>query len=47
MRDPVEKVSLLQKQLNTLQMENRILKNILDCSGLSYMPKTSEGAGRH
>lgn len=37
MRDPVENVSLLQKQLNTLQLENQILKNILDRSGISYM----------
>ena len=28
MRDPVENVSLLQKQLNTLQLENQILKNM-------------------
>ena len=37
MRDPIENVSLLQKQLNTLQLENQILKNILDRSGVSYM----------
>ena len=37
MRDTVENVSLLQKQLNTLQLENQILKNILDRSGLSYL----------
>ena len=37
MRDPIENVSLLQKQLNTLQLENQILKNIIDRSGLSYM----------
>ena len=36
MRDPVENASLLQKQLNTLQLENQILKNILDRSGISY-----------
>ncbi len=37
MRDPVENISLLQKQLNALQIENQILKNILDRSGISYM----------
>ena len=26
MRDPIENVSLLQKQLNDLQLENQILK---------------------
>lgn len=36
MRDPIENVSLLQKQLNDLQLENQILKNILDRSGISY-----------
>ena len=36
MRDPIENVSLLQKQLNELQLENQILKNILDRSGISY-----------
>ena len=50
MRDPVENVSLLQKQLNTLQLENQILKNILDRSGLSYMQELKhlrepEGSG--
>ena len=37
MRDPVENVSLLQKHLNALQLENQILKNILDRSGISYV----------
>ena len=36
MRDPMENISLLQKQLNDLQLENQILKNILDRSGISY-----------
>ena len=39
MRDPVENVSLLQKQLNALQIENQLLKNILDRSGISYVPE--------
>lgn len=37
MRSPVENVSLLQKQMNALQLENQILKNILDRSGISYI----------
>ena len=36
MRHPVENISLLQKQINDLQLENQILKNILDRSGISY-----------
>lgn len=36
MRNPVENISLLQKQINDLQFENQILKNILDRSGISY-----------
>lgn len=36
MRDPIENVTRLQKQLNDLQLENQILKNILDQAGLSY-----------
>ena len=37
MRDSVENVSLLQKRLNALQLENQILKNILERSGISYV----------
>lgn len=36
MREPIENISLLQKQINNLQLENQILKNILDRSGISY-----------
>ena len=36
MRDPIENVTRLQKQLNHLQLENQVLKNILDKAGLSY-----------
>lgn len=36
MRDPIENISRLQTQLNDLQLENQILKNILDNSGISY-----------
>lgn len=37
MRDSIESVSFLQKQINSLQLENQILKNILDRSGISYV----------
>ena len=37
MRDTIENVSLLQKQLKDLQFENQVLKNLLDQSGISYM----------
>lgn len=36
MRNPIENISLLQKQMNELQMENQILKSILKRSGISY-----------
>lgn len=36
MRDPIENVTRLQKQLNNMQLENQVLKNILDKAGLSY-----------
>ena len=36
MRDPIENISCLQAQLNDLQLENQILKNILDNAGISY-----------
>lgn len=41
MREPIENVSLLQKQMNDLQLENQILKNILDRSGISYIQEIS------
>ncbi len=34
MRDAVDTVGLLQKQLNELQIENQLLKSILDRSGM-------------
>lgn len=37
MRDPIENITLLQKKINDLQLENRLLKNILDRSGISYL----------
>lgn len=37
MRDPIENITVLQKQLNDLQLENQLLKNILDRSGISYI----------
>jgi len=36
MRDPIENVTRLQRRLNNLQLENLVLKNILDKAGLSY-----------
>ena len=36
MRDSIENISQLQKQLNDLQLENQILKTILEKAGLSY-----------
>ena len=36
MRDPAVNVSILQKQISDLQLENQLLKNILDRSGISY-----------
>lgn len=53
MRDAVENINLLQKQLNDLQIENWMLKNILDRSGISYAqelrnlkePESSENFG--
>ena len=41
MRNPVENISLLQKQINDLQLENQILKNILERSGISYTHEIS------
>ena len=37
MRDPTKNITILQKQLNELQLENQLLKNILDRSGISYV----------
>lgn len=37
MRDTIENISLLQKQLNDLQLENQVLKNILDQSGIGNL----------
>lgn len=42
MRDSIENISQLQKKLNDLQLENQILKNILDKAGLSYHKELSE-----
>lgn len=41
MRKSVENISLLQKQINDLQLENQILKNILEHSGISYTHEIS------
>ena len=37
MRDSIENISLLQKKLNDLQLENQVLKSILDQAGIPYM----------
>lgn len=36
MREPIDNISRLQMKLNDLQLENQILKNILDNAGISY-----------
>lgn len=36
MRNPIENVTRLQKRLNDLQLENQILKNLLEQAGVSY-----------
>lgn len=36
MRSSVENTTALQNKINKLQLENQILKNILDHSGISY-----------
>lgn len=41
MRKSVENISLLQKQINDLQLENQILKNTLERSGISYTHEIS------
>ena len=37
MRRPIENISVLQEKINSLQLENQLLKNILDRSGISYV----------
>lgn len=41
MRDSLENISHLQRQLSDLQLENQILKNVLDRAGLSYHKELS------
>lgn len=36
MREPIENVTKLQKQLNDLQLENKILKKLLEQAGVPY-----------
>ena len=36
MRNPIENITHLQKQINDLQLENQALKNIMDRHGISY-----------
>ena len=37
MRETIENVSLLQKQVNDLRLENQVLKKLLDQAGISYV----------
>lgn len=37
MREAIENVTLLQKKINDLQLENQILKKVLERSGISYI----------
>ena len=41
MRTPAENITMLQKQINDLQLENQILKNLLERSGISYRQETA------
>lgn len=41
MRDSMENITQLQKRLNELQLENQLLKTILDKAGLSYHKELS------
>lgn len=41
MRDSIENISQMQKRLNDLQLENQILKNILDKAGVVYHKELS------
>ena len=41
MRDSIENISQLQKKLNNLQLENQILKSILDKAGVTYHKELS------
>ena len=36
MRDPIENITLLQRQINELQIENQLLKNLLSQNGVFY-----------
>ena len=41
MRHSIENISQLQKKLNNLQLENQILKSILDKAGVTYHKELS------
>lgn len=36
MREPIDNITELQRKLNELQMENQVLKNLLDQAGVPY-----------
>lgn len=46
MRDSIENISNLQKQINALQHENQILKSILDNAGIAYLTELSSYSQR-
>ena len=37
MRDPIENISLLQKKINELQLENQLLKNIFGAGHVALL----------
>lgn len=39
MRETIENINLLQKRINDLQLENQVLKNLLDQAHISYVGK--------
>ena len=41
MRTPVENITMLQKQINDRQLENQILKDLLERSGIPYKQETA------
>ena len=46
MRNALENITLLQKRMNELQLENQILKGILERLGISYAYEWSSHSTR-
>ena len=42
MRDQMENLSILQRQISDLQLENQLLKRLLDRSGISYVQELKQ-----